>query len=77
MVTAIVVITEHKYPYWFFTTLLTPAIVLLAGSSSDFSAVAVARLLATLAGAALAFGAAILLAPLYSAGARKHGNTRY
>jgi len=77
MVTSIMVISEQKYPYWFFTTLLTPAIVLLSGSSANFSEVAAARLLATFAGAALAFTAAALLAPLYSAGAKKRGLTRY
>jgi hypothetical protein len=77
MVTAITVISEHKYPYWFFTTLLTPAIVLLAGASTNFDSVAAARLFATLAGAALAFAAAALLAPLYSASAKKHGHTRF
>lgn len=77
MVASIMVISEQKYPYWFFTTLLTPAIVLLAGSSTNFTDVAVARLIATFAGAALAFAAAALLAPLYSASAKKHGLTRY
>lgn len=77
MVTAIMVISEHKYPYWFFTTILTPAIVLLAGVTTNFDDVAAARLFATLAGAALAFAAAALLAPLYSASAKKHGNTRF
>jgi len=77
MVIAVIVAMNPKYPYWFFTALLTPAIVLLAGSSTDFAAVAMARLLATLAGAALALAAALLLAPIYRAGAKKHGNARY
>lgn len=77
MVTAVAVISEHKYPYWVFTTILTPAIVLLSGASADFDNVAVARLLATLAGAGLAFAAAALLAPIYSASAKRHGRTRY
>jgi uncharacterized membrane protein YccC len=51
--------------------------VLLAGSSSDFTEVATSRLLATLAGAALSLAAALLLAPIYRAGAKKHGHARY
>jgi hypothetical protein len=77
MVVAVIVAMNPKYPYWFFTALLTPAIVLLAGSSSDFTEVATSRLLATLAGSALALAAALLLAPVYRAGAKKHGSTRY
>jgi hypothetical protein len=77
MVIAVIVAMNPKHPYWFFTALLTPAIVLLAGSSSDFTEVAVSRLLATLAGAALSLAAALLLAPIYRAGAKKHGNARY
>ena len=77
MVAAVIVAMNPKYPYWFFTALLTPAIVLLAGSSSDFTEVDISRLLATLAGAGLALAAALLLAPLYRAGAKKHGHARY
>jgi uncharacterized membrane protein YccC len=77
MVIAVIVAMNPKYPYWFFTALLTPAIVLLAGSSSDFTEVATSRLLATLAGAALSLAAALLLAPIYRAGAKKHGHARY
>jgi hypothetical protein len=77
MVTAVIVAMNPKYPYWFFTALLTPAIVLLAGSSSDFTEVDISRLLATLAGAGLALAAALLLAPIYRAGAKKHGHARY
>jgi hypothetical protein len=77
MVTAVIVAMNPKYPYWFFTALLTPAIVLLAGSSSDFTEVATSRLLATLAGAALSLAAALLLAPIYRSGAKKHGHARY
>lgn len=77
MVAAVLVIMNPKNPYWVFTALLTPGIVLLSGSSSDFANVAAARLLATLAGAGLAFVAALLLAPIYSAGAKKHGHDHY
>jgi hypothetical protein len=77
MVAAVIVAMNPKYPYWFFTALLTPAIVLLAGSSSDFTEVDISRLLATRAGAGLALAAALLLAPLYRAGAKKHGHARY
>jgi hypothetical protein len=77
MVTAMVVSMNSKYPYWFFTSLLTPAIVLLAGSSSNFDDIAAARLVATFAGAGLALAAVLLLAPLYSASAKRKGLTHY
>lgn len=77
MIAAILVIANPKYPYWFFTSLITPAIVLLAGSSGNFVATDGARLVATFAGVALAFGAELLLTPLYRASATKHGHTRF
>lgn len=72
LVVSMLVISTGKYPYWFFTALITPAIVLLAGNSGNFVATDGARLVATLAGVGLAFVAELLLAPLYRAGAKKH-----
>lgn len=76
LIVAILVISTGKYPYWFFTALITPAIVLLAGSSGDFIATDGARLAATLAGVGLAFIAELALTPVYRAHARKHGIAR-
>ena len=77
LIGSILVISTGKYPYWFFTSLITPAIVLLAGSSGNFVATDGARLLATFAGVGLAFVAELLLAPLYRAGAKKHNLERF
>lgn len=77
LVSSIPVIMNPKYPYWVFTSLLTPGIVLMAGSSGDFEATALARLVATFAGAGLALIAVLLLTPVYSSAAKKHGIARY
>lgn len=77
LVTSIVIIVNPKYPYWLFTSLLTPGIILMAGSSGNFDATALARLAATFAGAALALVAVVLLTPLYSTAAKKAGTDRY
>ena len=77
LIGSILVISTGKYPYWFFTSLITPAMVLLAGSSGNFVATDGARLLATFAGVGLAFVAELLLAPLYRAGAKKHNLERF
>lgn len=72
LISAVLVISTGKYPYWFFTSLITPAIVLLVGNSGNFVATDGARLIATFAGVGLAFLAELLLTPLYRAGAKKH-----
>ena len=77
LITSILVMSSGKYPYWFFTSLITPGIVLLAGSSGNFVATDGARLIATFAGVGLAFLAELLLAPLYRAGAKKHHLERF
>lgn len=77
LIGSILVMSTGKYPYWFFTSLITPAIVLLAGSSGNFVATDGARLLATFAGVGLAFIAELLLAPLYRSSAKKHHLERF
>jgi hypothetical protein len=77
LIASILVISTGKYPYWFFTALITPAIVLLAGSSGNFAETDAARLVATLCGVGLAFLAELLLTPLYRAGAKKQGRTHF
>jgi hypothetical protein len=77
MVSSIPIIVNPKYPYWVFTSVLTPGIILMAGSSGDFEATALARLAATFAGAGLALLAVLLLTPVYSSSAKKHGVERY
>lgn len=77
LVISIPVIMDPKYPYWVFTSILTPGIILMAGSSGNFEATAIARLVATFAGAGLALLAVLLLTPLYSSAAKKHGVERY
>lgn len=77
LIVAILVISSGKYPYWFFTALITPAIVLLLGNSGDFVATDGARLTATFAGVGLAFLAELLLTPLYRASAKKHNLERF
>ena len=77
LIVSMLVISTGKYPYWFFTSLITPAIVLLAGSSGNFMATDGARLLATFAGVGLAFAAEFLLAPTYRARAKKHNLERF
>ena len=77
LVSSIPIIMNPKYPYWIFTSLLTPGIILMAGSSGDFDATALARLAATFAGAGLALVAIVLLTPVYSSAAKRHGVERY
>lgn len=77
LIASILVMTSGKYPYWFFTSLITPGIVLLAGSSGNFVATDGARLVATFAGVGLAFIAELTLAPLYRSGAKKHNLERF
>lgn len=77
LIAAILVISTGKYPYWFFTSLITPAIVLLAGNSGNFVETDGARLVATFAGVGLAFLAEVLLTPLYRASAKKRGVERF
>ena len=77
LIAAILVISTGKYPYWFFTSLITPAIVLLVGNSGNFVATDGARLIATFAGVGLAFLAELLLTPVYRAGAKKHNLQRF
>ncbi len=71
------VMTNPRYPYWAFVALLTPGIVLLASTADTFGQTNFARLIATLAGAGLAFLAELLLAPLYKASAKKHNLERH
>lgn len=71
------VMTNPRYPYWAFVTLLTPGIVLVASTADTFEQTNFARLIATLAGAGLAFVAELALAPLYRASAKRHGHTDY
>jgi len=77
LVVSMLVISSGKYPYWFFSSLITPGIVLLAGSSGNFVATDGARLVATFAGVGLAFIAELTLAPLYPSGAKKHNLERF
>ena len=77
LIVAILVISTGKYPYWFFTSLITPAIVLLVGTSGNFVATDGARLIATFAGVGLAFLAELLLTPAYRASAKKHNLERF
>lgn len=71
------VMTNPRYPYWAFVALLTPGIVLVASTADTFGQTNFARLIATLAGAGLAFLAELLLAPLYGASAKKHKLEHY
>ena len=77
MLVATYLLMNPAYPYWLFASLLTPAIVLLTSSPTNFDSTAAARLFATLAGVGLAVLAEALLAPLYRSAAPKHGHTRY
>jgi hypothetical protein len=65
MLAALYALMETRYPYWVYAALLTPAIVLLLSTPSNFGVTAIERLVATLAGAGLALVAELLLAPLY------------
>lgn len=77
MLVATYLLLNPANPYWLFAALLTPAIVLLVAPPDNFSSTWQARLFATLAGVGLSFVAAMLLAPIYSRAAKKHGVTRY
>ena len=77
LIVSILVISSGKYPYWFFTSLITPAIVLLAGNSGNFLETDGARLVATFAGVGLAFLAELALTPFYRAKAKKLGHAHF
>ena len=78
MLAAMFVMLNPKYPYWLYTTLFTPAILLLLTTGGgNFEQTTFARLVATLSGAGLALAAVALLAPLYRAKAKKLGLDKY
>lgn len=78
MLVAMFVMLNPKYPYWLYTTLFTPAILLLLTTTAgNFEQTTFARLIATLAGACLALIAVALLAPLYRAKAKALGLEKY
>ncbi|MFM9134709.1 MAG: FUSC family protein [bacterium] len=77
MVVAMNVLMRKTVPYWIYTSILTPAIILLVTTPSTFTRTEVARLIATLSGAALAVIAEAVLLPLYRRDARRHGKSRY
>ncbi|MGI9196753.1 MAG: FUSC family protein [Candidatus Nanopelagicales bacterium] len=69
MLVSMYLLISPQYPYWLYTAVLTPAILLLVtGSSPDFLRADVTRLVATLAGAGLAMLAVAILTPFYRAG---------
>lgn len=78
MTAAMFVLVMGKYPYWLYTAILTPGVLLLiAGNAADFRSTDLARLVATFAGAALSLAAVALLTPAYRAEAKKHGADHY
>ena len=77
MLVATYLLMNPANPYWLFASFLTPAIVLLTASPTNFESTAAARLFATLAGVGLAILAEALLTPLYRSAAHRHGHTRY
>ena len=77
MVVAMNVLMRKTIPYWVYTTILTPAIMLLVTTPSTFEKLEVARLVATLWGAGLAVIAEAILLPMYRRGAEAHGQSRY
>lgn len=62
---AIVILIKPQYPYWAYTAVLTPGIVLLEGAATSIAITAGSRLAATFAGVALSLVAVVVLAPLY------------
>ena len=77
MIAAMFVMLTPKYPYWLYTSILTPAILLLiTAGSDDFNQTIIARLIATLSGAALALAAVAILTPVYRARAKAAGADR-
>lgn len=77
MLAATYLLMNPANPYWLYASLITPAIVLLTATTTDFESTAAARLFATLAGVGLAVLAEALLTPLYRSSAHKHGHTHY
>ena len=78
MLVAMFVMLNPKYPYWLYTTLFTPAILLLLTTTAgNFEQTTIARLVATLSGAALALVAVALLTPFYRAKAKELGLDKY
>ena len=77
MLVATYLLMNPANPYWLFASFLTPAIVLLTASPTNFESTAAARLFATLAGVGLAILAEALLTPLCRSAAHRHGHTRY
>lgn len=77
MLAATYLLMNPANPYWLYASLITPAIVLLTATTTDFESTAAARLFATLAGVGLAVLAEALLTPLYRSSAHKHGQTHY
>lgn len=73
MVAAMLVQMDPTKPYWVFTALLTPAIVLCEGAATSVVTTDVHRLGATLVGVALSLVAEALLYPGYRAGAKRRG----
>lgn len=78
MITAMFLMINPKYPYWLYTTVFTPAILLvITAGGEDFVQTAIARLVATLSGGALALAAVALLTPLFRAKAKEVGTERH
>ena len=77
MVVAMNVLMRKTIPYWVYTSILTPAIILLVTTPTTFDKMETARLIATLSGAALALIAEAALVPLYRSDARRHGQSHY
>lgn len=75
MVVAMNVLMRKTIPYWVYTSILTPAIILLVTTPTTFEKMETARLIATLSGAALALIAEAALVPLYRSDARRRGQT--
>ena len=67
MLASMYLLINPKYPYWLYTAVLTPAILLLVtGSAPSFLQADLTRLVATLAGAGLALLAVLVLTPFYA-----------
>lgn len=77
MVVAMNVLMRKTIPYWVYTSVLTPAIILLVTTPATFERTEMARLVATLSGAALALVAEAALVPLYRSDARRREQSHH